>query len=258
MSRVHPGTGRHLFLHGAASVAFQPIVAVDTKAIAGYEALVRYGNADHAGAFLRQAIALGLTNAVDRIVRVECVRQRHVWADAMLFLNVDPVPDVDCETVAGGYRRWVLGRGIDPGTIVFEISERAPIVGGPGAQYARAFRAAGFRIAVDDVGVGASGLGALIAVKPDYLKVDGSITRALPQDPWARAFLTGLLSAASAVGARVVAEGVETEEQFRVLRGLGVTYAQGYYLGRPVVHGRSPTLAGSGDGGTARHTAHGS
>lgn len=218
------------------TVAFQPIVAIGTRAVVGYEALIRNGHADHAGAFLRQIGALGLTNVVDRAVRVECVRQRQVWADALLFVNVDPLPHVDCETVAQGYRRWVLRRGIDPGMIVFEISERTPIVGGPGARYARAFREAGFRIAVDDVGAGESGLGALIAVKPEYLKIDGSITRAAAEDPWAHALLAGLVSAATAVGAQIVAEGVESEQQLRVLRELGVQYGQGYYLGRPVIH----------------------
>lgn len=224
------------------TIAFQPIVDMSNEDVFGYEVLVRdSGGSTGANGLVRQALARGEMNRLDRRVLTLCIRQRTVWAGLPLFVNIGPLSHPDFDVMARAYRRWVVAHGLDPARIVFEISERVPIVGGPGLACARALRAAGFGIALDDVGTGLSGLGALIEVRPDYIKVDGTITRATAQDPWAQQVVAGLVSLAANVGIRLIAEGIETGEHLRAVIRLGVRYVQGYYLGRPVVYAADPT-----------------
>lgn len=249
MSSRHVSPSGNLLGGRTVTLAFQPIVDLSNDDVFGYEALVRDSSSSTgADGVVRQALARGAMNRLDRRVLTLCIRQRTVWAGLPLFINIGAVTRLDYEVMARAYRRWLAARGLEPGWIVFEISERVPIVGGPGLSCARALRAAGFGIALDDVGTGVSGLGALIEVRPDYIKVDGSITRAAAQDSWAQQVLGGLVSLAANVGTRLIAEGIETEEHLRAVSRLGVRYVQGYYLGRPVVYAGDPTPVSAAPG----------
>ncbi len=124
--------------------------------------------------------------------------------------------------------------GLRPDQVVVELTEREAIedLTRLRANLER-IRAAGFRIAADDVGAGNAGLRLLSEISFDIVKIDLSLVQKGMLQESSLAVLRGLREMARRSGATVVAEGVETPEQLVTLRRLGITAAQGYLLGRP-------------------------
>lgn len=91
----------------------------------------------------------------------------------------------------------------------------------------------GFKIAIDDFGVGYSNFSKLQKLGADYIKIDGSLIKNLDRNENDREILKTILSYAKSIGARTIAEFVASEEIFAAIRALGVDYAQGYFIGRP-------------------------
>jgi EAL domain-containing protein (putative c-di-GMP-specific phosphodiesterase class I) len=120
------------------------------------------------------------------------------------------------------------------GNIVVEVSEKE-IVWNYGAfrEVLERLRAAGFRFAIDDAGSGYSGLETILQLRPEYIKVADSIVRNVHQDAIKREVLSSLLSLGRQIGASLVAEGIESEEELRSLTALGLPLGQGFYFGRP-------------------------
>jgi EAL domain-containing protein (putative c-di-GMP-specific phosphodiesterase class I) len=112
------------------------------------------------------------------------------------------------------------------------------------------FRAAGLRLAIDDVGAGFSSLRHIVVTSPDVIKIDRSLVTAVDSDSVRSILIRSLVDFARGLGARVVAEGIETAEEAAVLRTLGVDYGQGWHFGRPAVppsrpaHDDEPALPG--------------
>ncbi len=94
-------------------------------------------------------------------------------------------------------------------------------------------RAQGFRVAVDDAGSGFASLNHILQLHPDIIKLDSGLIRDIDRDPAKRALATALVTFAQELGAELVAEGVETIEEFQTVRRLGISKIQGYLLGRP-------------------------
>ena len=94
-------------------------------------------------------------------------------------------------------------------------------------------RAEGLKIAVDDAGSGYSGLQQIIQMRPDLVKLDRFLIEDIQHDPGRRALAAGLMMFARDTGSRLIAEGVEREDELAVLRALGIDLIQGYLLGRP-------------------------
>jgi EAL domain-containing protein (putative c-di-GMP-specific phosphodiesterase class I) len=101
-------------------------------------------------------------------------------------------------------------------------------------------RAAGMKLAVDDAGAGFASFRHILRLRPDVIKLDASLIRHIDERPDSRALASALIRFAQETGCRMVAEGVETAGELRVLRELAVNKAQGYLLGRP---GPLPALA---------------
>ena len=93
------------------------------------------------------------------------------------------------------------------------------------------WRNLGIGIAVDDAGAGYASLEAIMEITPDYLKADMGLVRGIDADPPRQEVLRALNNVARRIGAQVIAEGVETEAELRVLRQLGIPYGQGYHFG---------------------------
>ena len=101
-------------------------------------------------------------------------------------------------------------------------------------QAASELRSHGVRLAVDDAGAGFSSFRHILNLRPDIIKLDIGLTRGIDGDPARRALGSAMLAfGLDAFGAAIVAEGIETEGEFKTLRGLGCRFGQGYYLGRP-------------------------
>jgi EAL domain-containing protein (putative c-di-GMP-specific phosphodiesterase class I) len=123
--------------------------------------------------------------------------------------------------------------------VVVEISEKE-MVGDYSsfAEIVRRIRGSRLQIAIDDAGSGYSGLETILNLRPDYIKVADSLVRGLETDPIKREIIASLAAIGSRIGAIVIAEGVEREEERASLVELGIPYGQGYLLGRPAVHGK--------------------
>ncbi len=118
--------------------------------------------------------------------------------------------------------------------IVLEISERPPIIDNPALwDQVSMWREAGYATALDDYGAGYMGLGALLKLRPDLLKLDRVITEGVDQDPVHRVAVKNMVDLGRDLGILVIAEGVETLEEFWALRAYGIRYMQGYLLGKP-------------------------
>ena len=127
--------------------------------------------------------------------------------------------------------------------IVFEITEAAEIT-----DYARSravlanLQAQGFRIALDDVGSGYSGLNSLALLGPDFVKIDMAMVRGISSNPRSARLIRHIFEFARDEGMPVIAEGIETAEEHAAVLDLGVPYLQGYYYGRPQPPFAAPTV----------------
>ncbi len=220
------------------SPVYQPIVDVQTGMVVGFEGLSR----PHAQtAFEDAASMFTVAEASGRTADLDWVCIRTILAGAAklephqtLSLNLSPMtieaPEFQPQPLLG-----LLARaGISPDRIILEITERQGIEQLDTLRTKLgACRAAGFRIAIDDLGAGNSGLRLLSEIHFDIVKIDLSLVQAGAQRAASLDIVRTLMELAERWGAYAVAEGVETAEQLRMLRTIGLGHAQGYLLGRP-------------------------
>lgn len=217
---------------------YQPVWDVRASRVTGLEALARWSpdgiEWQSPASFLAIAEATGRTGELTRLVMARALEECPPSASGLdISVNLAPrdvIREGFAETLAG----IVRDAGEDPKTVVLEVTERA-LLADPrrtAAQLA-AFRAAGFRIALDDFGAGWSSLSQLRHLPLDLIKLDRELAEALPTDPGARA-MTGMIVALSwQLGIACSIEGVESEAVASAARSLGVTLMQGYHFGRP-------------------------
>lgn len=125
--------------------------------------------------------------------------------------------------------------GVDPARVYFEITETAAINDFSVAHAViETLRRHGFRFLLDDFGAGMSSFGYLKMLPVDFLKIDGHFVRDMRNEPTDRAIVTAIVHMAAALGKQTVAEQVEDMETFALLQELGVGWAQGYAIGRPM------------------------
>ena len=95
------------------------------------------------------------------------------------------------------------------------------------------YRAAGFKVALDDIGSGYSSLNLLHQLRPDFIKLDIELVRDVDKDPYKALVAEKIFEIAVQLGIQTIAEGVEREEEYEWVRARGANYAQGYLFGRP-------------------------
>ncbi|HEX9122773.1 MAG TPA: EAL domain-containing protein [Actinomycetota bacterium] len=212
----------------AMEMVFQPIHDLSAGRVAGYEALARFTVATQSPEiWFVSAQGYGLATELELVaVRLALRALPSVPEDAFLAVNVSPAT-ASCPELAA------LLEGVE-GRVVLEITEYTPI---PGTQEfldaLRRLRDRGVRVAVDDTGTGFAGLDHILRLMPDIVKLDAVVTRDIDHDEVRRSLTSALASVAGAVGAEIVAEGIESEAQLAAVRMLGVRMAQGYHLARP-------------------------
>src|SRR6185369_12187335 len=146
-----------------------------------------------------------------------------------------PAAASDPEFLGPLFRNQVMALGLEPDRIVLEITERTyAVYEGLFREVLSKFRSQNFRIAVDDVGTGYSNLSSLADIEPDYLKFDNVFVRGIDRRQVKQDLLEALMSFARKMHTKVIAEGIETREELRVLQSLGVPYGQGFLLARPM------------------------
>lgn len=217
---------------------FQPIVSLADGEPLGYEALAR-GPADSPLHTPTELFAVAarhkLLLALEHVCREVAIQQARMLAPGQqLFLNVTPEVINDPEFRNGRTKQVVLHHGLIPEQVAFEITERTAI--SDFGNFTRAlhhYRRQGYCIAVDDAGAGYSSLQAIAELYPDFIKLDMSIVRDIHNNPFKIAILEALVNLAAAMNSKIIAEGVETEDELMTVMKLGVGYAQGYLLARP-------------------------
>jgi FOG: EAL domain len=206
---------------------FQPIVALATGTIVGFEALTRFDDGTRPDVRFAEAAELGLGSDFElATIRAAIEGGARLPDDVFLSLNVSP------GLVLHGDRRF---RRLVKGStrpLVLELTEHAPI-----DDY-RLVRDALLKLgdvglAVDDAGAGYSSLRHILELRPTYAKLDISLVRGIDGDDLRQALAAGLQYFASKIGCRLIAEGVQSHAEADVLRRLGVEYVQGYLFGRP-------------------------
>ncbi|HYN57129.1 MAG TPA: EAL domain-containing protein [Motilibacterales bacterium] len=217
---------------------YQPIVEIASGRLAYVEALARLqltdGELVYPSQFLPVAARAGLNGALSEHVLREALRQRARWriegVDVPVGLNLAR-GQVYSASFAGDALR-IIAEGSDvPGSVVFEMGEFGLLEAtGPAQLTLRRLRASGIGLAIDHFGTGYSSLGALRFLGPHRVKIDRSFVASITASTPDRAIVAAAISAAHALGQRVVAEGVETRQQLEVLAGLGCDEAQGYLI----------------------------
>ncbi|WP_372397628.1 GGDEF domain-containing protein [Azospirillum sp. HJ39] len=218
--------------------AFQPIVQLRSGRCHGYEALLRgfeRTGFTTAAELLDEAETAGMLATVETALHAKAVaayRALAGWSEAKLFLNLD------ARLIGRADSPWI---GRDPATsrnsgIVLELSENRPVAAGVAMDAAvERYRQSGACIAIDDFGVGHSGLRTLYEARPDYVKIDRFFIAGIDADARKRALVSALAGHAHALGIQIVAEGVETVTEFYTCRDLGCDFAQGFLIARPRV-----------------------
>jgi diguanylate cyclase (GGDEF)-like protein/PAS domain S-box-containing protein len=231
--------------HGELCLHYQPEVDLISGRIVAVEALVRWQHPERGlvppGDFIPVAEESGLILPIgDWVLREACSRltawQREgsVHPDVRVAVNVSArqLSDPNLpQTVAAA----LASTELDPGSLCLEITESA-IIGDTEVALANlhAIKELGVVIALDDFGVGFSSFSQIRELPPiDVIKVDRSFTAGLGRNESDTAVVTAVLSLARSLGLTAVAEGVETEEQLSLLKGLDCEVGQGFYFARP-------------------------
>jgi EAL domain-containing protein (putative c-di-GMP-specific phosphodiesterase class I) len=215
---------------GQPAIFLQPIHRLDTGSSAGAEALARFADAGirPPDTWFADAFQVGMGVDLElAAVANALAAAAYVPAGHYLSINVSP------ETVLSGRLGPMLAEAARA-DLVLEVTEHARVDDYAALLSALAGLRQYARIAIDDVGAGYSSLRHIIALEPDILKLDMSLTRDVDCDPARRALAGAMVNFASRIGATIVAEGVERDEERAVLRELGVTYGQGYLFSRPM------------------------
>ncbi|WP_054141519.1 EAL domain-containing protein [Bosea sp. AAP35] len=220
-------------------IAYQPIFEINSRTLAGFEALLRWKHPERGqvgpDVFIPVAEETGLILALGAWVIEEACREAMRWqGDLFVSVNLSPVQfrgsALQQQVVAALDRSGLPGRRLE-----LEVTESTLLHEGAAVQTAfDGFRRLGIAVALDDFGTGYSSLAYLKHLKIDRLKVDRSFVSDAVSNPQGRAILNAIFALAAALGVETTAEGVETEEQIAILRQQGCSHLQGFLLGRPM------------------------
>ena len=225
---------------GAVYIVYHPIVVTETREVYGYEALAR----GSLRALRSPEVLFGVAEEANliwelsRLCRKKALEgiEEHLQGNELLFLNIDPHDFRDPSF------RYLdvdeLGGVEHPERIVLEITERTAITDYPKFQgYLREFRERGFRFAVDDAGSGYAGLGSIANLEPDFIKLDISLISGIDTNFMKQNLVETMVQFANDHQIKVIAEGVEREEEYETVKRLGVHLTQGFlFHDVPLVH----------------------
>ena len=218
-------------LDGHAVTMFQqPIHDLKTGKPVGVECLARFPDLNKRGpqAWFDDAERTGLGSELE-MTAVRCALETVGQVPDGIYAAINASP----ATILSGRLRETLER-FEPANLVIEITEHQHVDDFPALAREIAALKPFAKIAIDDVGTGYAGLRHLIELQPDILKMDMVLTRDCDKDPARRAIGAAMVQFSHDIGAKLVAEGIETEEEREVMQHLGVDYGQGYLFARPL------------------------
>lgn len=225
------------------SFAYQPIVNIHTGTSVGHEALLRgHKEAGFESQYLLfdAALIAGVLEQVESLMLVQAFDtflSRGAHLKGRLFLNLDGRALRHIPALLKDLQECAHRHGATNDTIVFELSERNML-----SYDQRLFgifdeiRQANCKIALDDFGVGYSGMQMLFYSNPNYIKIDRFFIQGLENDPKKKFFVSNLIKMAHLMGLFVIAEGIETPNEFYICWELGADLAQGYLVYHPTAN----------------------
>jgi diguanylate cyclase (GGDEF)-like protein len=216
---------------------FQPIFSLSNGDTVGYEALTRgpeesvlynpvklFECAKNENLLWEMELSTR-SSAIEKFLSLQ--------SDKILFLNVDPDIIRD-EKFVKGYTKHLFEKIIKQSNIIFEITEKTAIKDYiEFKEIIKNYKTQGYKIAIDDVGAGYSGLTTISEVRPDYIKIDMSLIRDIDKDNLKKSIVKALVEFANNTNIKLIAEGVETLDELKTVIELGTPLAQGFLLGKP-------------------------
>jgi diguanylate cyclase (GGDEF)-like protein/PAS domain S-box-containing protein len=239
--------------HEQLPVLYQPMASIPTGEIVGMEALLRWNHPEHGllapAAFVPMAEETGLIVPLGRWVIQEACRRAREWQESYpgavhLTMAVNLSARQLRYTELVREVEDVLRRtALDPRSFTLEITESILVeMGGSSTGTLQRLKELGVRLAIDDFGVGYSSLSYLSYLPVDLLKLDRVLVKDLDKDRKNLAIVRAALDIGHALGIEVVAEGVQTQEEFEELRKLGCDAGQGNYWWGPLLPGEAGAL----------------
>jgi PAS domain S-box-containing protein len=208
---------------------YQPILNLETGQVIAYEALSRFPADPQRGPdrWFGEAWEVGLGIPLELLaVRMAARALPQLPDDVSLSVNASP-PTVFSD-------RFVSCFGASADRVTVELTEHLKVDDYEGfTSKLGPLREAGGRVAIDDFGAGYASLRHIIKVRPEWIKLDISLTERIDENDVVHALARSLVSFADEVGVRVIAEGIETEEELEALVDAGFRYGQGFYFGVP-------------------------
>ena len=243
---------REAIKHEQLDLHFQPQASCEDLTVVGFEALVRWRHPERGA--ISPAVFIPIAEETQHIIelgrwvmRKACAEAAR-WPQGRVAVNVSPAQLRDAGFLSD-LNQALAASGLPPHRLEVEITESVLIKDGEEAlRTLRALKERGIGIALDDFGTGYSSLSYLRHFPLDKIKVDRSFVEQLPNDPVAQGIMEAIVLMGCHLGLKVVAEGVETQQQLAIIRKMGCTEVQGYLIDRPLpaedarrlVRGRAP------------------
>ena len=226
------------------NTVFQPVLSLTKNETLGFEILNRpdpssyFPTTEKFYDYLGQSETVFMVEAFLRDLSLERYSEQVVhnqdFRNQLIFLNIQPQVLADSSYRNGKTLELLTKYNLSPNQIVLELTEKEAVI-----DYNRFekiidnYRQQGFRVAVDDAGTGYNSLKTLVYLKPEFIKIDKSLIRNIHINPAQQHLVELLLEFAAQSKTNVIAEGIETISELRFLQELGVSYGQGYALGKP-------------------------
>ena len=216
------------------SYSFQPIIDVEKKKIFSYEALLRGKNNESPMEVIQKLFHDDLTTIDNEGLPKAIHLAAYLGLSKLTNLNISPLSIVDNPKLIDNLIVNARKSEIDPEMIILEILER-DLVEKPDEfiQIIDAYRSTGINFAIDDFGAGFAGLNLLTYFQPRFIKLDMKLIRDVDHQGPRQAIIRGIKKTCIELGIDIIAEGVETGEEFQWLKNEGIYLHQGYFLAKP-------------------------
>lgn len=220
-------------------ILFHPIVDPGTNEIYGYEALTR--GLDNQGGIIpptklfQMAKDMDLLFYLDRLCRETIIqRASEAGITKKIFINFIPTSIYDPEKCLKSTDEAIMKSGINPQQVVFEVVETEQIKDFDHLNYILDYyKRKGYSTALDDIGSGYSSISSLLALNPDYMKIDMALVRNIHKEIEKQIIIQEYINVARLKGIQVLAEGIEHIDELMYLKELGIDLVQGYYFAKP-------------------------
>lgn len=223
---------------GNIKTVFQPIISLKDGSILGYEALSRGPEGtmfENPSSFFEFARIFGKLWELEFLCRIKALENASKETIGYnIFLNVDPDIINDDKFKKGFTKEFLKQFNINPENIIFEITEKNSVTDlNSFKKVIGNYKEQGYKIAIDDTGSGYSGLKLITDIHPQFIKLDMNLIRDIDKDGLKHALIKTFYDFCLVTDIKLIAEGIETENELNALIDIGIHYGQGYFIQKP-------------------------